>query len=164
MLEALQALQPRWQARGLPVIHIGIGITSGTMIVGNMGSDLRFSYTVMGDEVNLGARLEGVTKEMGLLSLLVKPLGSTSKTALPPVNSILSVSKGKTGQRVSLKYSVCCHAPRPRPSWCNALRKGYRPIEPDGGVRPSPFFKQLCRKSRTIIQVNSTFSAVRSSR
>src|SRR6266705_546937 len=45
--------------------HIGIGITSGTMIVGNMGSDLRFSYTVMGDEVNRGARLEGVTKEYG---------------------------------------------------------------------------------------------------
>jgi adenylate cyclase len=65
MLDALRALQPRWQARGLPVIHIGIGIHSGTMIVGNMGSDLRFSYTVMGDEVNLGARLEGATKEYG---------------------------------------------------------------------------------------------------
>jgi adenylate cyclase len=65
MLDALQALQPHWQARGLPVIHIGIGINSGMMIVGNMGSDLRFSYTVMGDEVNLGARLEGATKEYG---------------------------------------------------------------------------------------------------
>ena len=65
MLDALRALQPRWQERRLPVIHIGIGINSGVMIVGNMGSDLRFSYTVMGDEVNLGARLEGVTKEYG---------------------------------------------------------------------------------------------------
>jgi len=65
MLDALRELQPRWQARGFPVIHIGVGINSGTMIVGNMGSDLRFSYTVMGDEVNLGARLEGVTKEYG---------------------------------------------------------------------------------------------------
>jgi len=65
MLEALRALQPRWQERGFPVIHIGIGINSGAMIVGNMGSDLRFSYTVMGDEVNLGSRLEGVTKEYG---------------------------------------------------------------------------------------------------
>jgi len=65
MLEALRVLQPRWQGRGLPVIQIGIGINSGAMVVGNMGSDLRFSYTVMGDEVNLGARLEGVTKEYG---------------------------------------------------------------------------------------------------
>ena len=101
---------------------------------------------------------------MGLLSLLVKPPGSPSKTALPPASSISSVSKGKTSQRVSLKYSVCCRSPRPRQSWCNVLRKGYRPIEPDGGVRPSPFSKQLCRKCRTISQVNSTFSAVRSSR
>jgi adenylate cyclase len=65
MLETLRVLQPRWQERGLPVIQIGIGINSGAMVVGNMGSDLRFSYTVMGDEVNLGARLEGVTKEYG---------------------------------------------------------------------------------------------------
>jgi adenylate cyclase len=65
MLEALATLQPRWQARGLPVIHIGIGINSGPMVVGNMGSDVHFAYTAMGDEVNLGSRLEGVTKEYG---------------------------------------------------------------------------------------------------
>ena len=65
MLDALQVLQPRWQERGLPVIEIGIGINSGSMVVGNMGSDLRFAYTAMGDEVNLGSRLEGVNKEYG---------------------------------------------------------------------------------------------------
>ena len=63
MLDALRALQPRWQTRGLPVIHIGINC--GTMIVRNIGSDLRLSYTVMGDAVNLGTRLEGATKEYG---------------------------------------------------------------------------------------------------
>ena len=65
MLDALQVLRPRWQERGLPVIHIGIGINSGSMFVGNMGSDFRFAYTAMGDEVNLGSRLEGVNKEYG---------------------------------------------------------------------------------------------------
>lgn len=65
MLDALQVLQPRWQERGLPVIQIGIGINSGAMVVGNVGSDLRFAYTAMGDEVNLGSRLEGVNKEYG---------------------------------------------------------------------------------------------------
>jgi adenylate cyclase len=65
MLDALQVLQPHWQERGLPVIQIGIGINSGSMVVGNVGSDLRFAYTAMGDEVNLGSRLEGVNKEYG---------------------------------------------------------------------------------------------------
>jgi adenylate cyclase len=65
MLTTLHTLQPHWQARGLPPIEIGIGINSGDMIVGNMGSDLHINYTVTGDEVNLGSRLEGVNKAYG---------------------------------------------------------------------------------------------------
>ncbi|MGE3539918.1 MAG: CHASE2 domain-containing protein [Candidatus Tectimicrobiota bacterium] len=65
MLEAVQQLQPCWRARGLPAIAIGIGINSGPMVVGNIGSDVHFAYTVIGDEVNLGSRLEGVNKEYG---------------------------------------------------------------------------------------------------
>lgn len=66
MLKSLEPLNARWKARGLPNIQIGIGINSGTMSVGNMGSEARFDYTVMGDAVNLGARLEGLTKTYGV--------------------------------------------------------------------------------------------------
>lgn len=63
MLKALKSLRERWAAAGLPDIRIGIGINTATMVVGNMGSDMRFDYTVMGDGVNLASRLEGVNKE-----------------------------------------------------------------------------------------------------
>jgi adenylate cyclase len=65
MLDALPALHARWQARGWPVIEIGIGIDTGDAVVGNFGSATRFNYTAMGDHVNLASRLEGLNKMYG---------------------------------------------------------------------------------------------------
>jgi adenylate cyclase len=65
MQQALIRLQDRWQQEGRPHIEIGVGINTGAMVVGNMGSKTRFNFTIMGDNVNLASRLEGTNKEFG---------------------------------------------------------------------------------------------------
>ncbi len=66
MLQSLKSLDEQFAAKGWPSIEVGVGIASGEMNVGNMGSEFRIAYTVMGDTVNLGSRLEGLTKQYGV--------------------------------------------------------------------------------------------------
>jgi adenylate cyclase len=62
MCEALDELNSQQQVRGHPAIKVGIGINTDVVIAGNMGSQTRLNYTVIGDGVNLASRLEGLTK------------------------------------------------------------------------------------------------------
>lgn len=79
MQQAVAALAEPFRARGWPPLQIGIGINSGTMTVGDMGSPVRKAYTVMGDAVNLASRLEGITKEYGVGVVV----GEATRQALP---------------------------------------------------------------------------------
>jgi adenylate cyclase len=65
MREARRVLNAEWAAIGRPPLHARTGINSGQMLVGNLGSRYRFAYGVLGDQVNLGSRLEGLNRVYG---------------------------------------------------------------------------------------------------
>ena len=65
MIRQTEAMTEEFRAIGYPDIRIGVGLNTGPMNVGNMGSEFRMAYTVLGDSVNLGSRLESLTKQYG---------------------------------------------------------------------------------------------------
>jgi adenylate cyclase len=65
MIEETARLRAKWEAEGKPAIRIGIGINTGDAVVGNIGAEKVFGYTVIGDAVNLASRLEGKNKDYG---------------------------------------------------------------------------------------------------
>ncbi len=70
MLTALRELHARWSTLDRPLLEIGVGINTGEAAVGNFGSLQRFSYTALGDDVNLASRLEGLNKTYGTRILI----------------------------------------------------------------------------------------------
>jgi adenylate cyclase len=79
MLKAMELLNTEFISKGWPPIKVGIGLNSGRVSVGNMGSEIRLAYTVMGDAVNLASRLEGITKEYGAAIII----GDETRKQLP---------------------------------------------------------------------------------
>ena len=80
IIEATKELNEELKPLGLPPINVGIGVNTGECIVGNMGSEVRFDYSVIGDAVNLAARLEGQTRNYPGVDLLLSEFTHRAST------------------------------------------------------------------------------------
>jgi len=96
MQEQLVKLRELWGKQGRPQLHARCGLNTGPMVVGNMGSETRFDYTVMGDSVNLGARLEPANKQYGTRIMIGEQTYLLAKDQIVARELDLLRVKGKT--------------------------------------------------------------------
>ena len=106
--DLMHKLQPQFAALGAEGLALRIGLHSGPAVVGNMGSDLRFNYTALGDTVNLAARLEGVNKAYGTGILLSENTAAALNGAL----SLRPVDRVRVkGKNVPVQVYTPCDDP-----------------------------------------------------
>ncbi len=126
MQQALAVTNQQFAQQGLPALKMGIGIHTGPMNVGNMGSDFRMAYTVLGDNVNLGSRIEGLTKVYGTPILMsddtLQALTAEQRRQLPtrPVDKV----RVKGRQAPVMLYQVLAETPSEQA--LSALNSGWQ--------------------------------------
>ena len=96
MMESLDAFNREISAEGVPPFGMGLGINTGTVVVGNMGSSQRFDYTCLGDSVNLASRLEGQSKPYGVRIVLGPRTAELVRDAYSVAELDCIAVKGKT--------------------------------------------------------------------
>jgi adenylate cyclase len=104
MSERLDRLNARWASEGRPQFNIGIGINTGEMIAGNIGSESIMSYTVIGDAVNLGSRIESLNKDYGTRILISE--ATRARLAEPVATRRVDQVKVKGRQEPVVVYEV----------------------------------------------------------
>jgi len=142
MLRALRDLQPGWEKQGLPKLDLGIGINSGAMVVGNMGSTSRFDYTVIGDAVNLGSRIEALNKQYGTHILLSEFTYQQVKDEFPHVREVDVTAVRGRHEPVRL-YELLLPEHYPHMDWLKEYARGYDLFRANLLVQARTVFKKL---------------------
>lgn len=103
MLQKLKHLNKQLSSEGLPELNVGIGINTGPCVVGNMGSETRFDYSVLGDAVNTASRLEGQTRNYAEWVLIGENTANTQPTWVQYVDDLTVKGKSEPLKVFTLK-------------------------------------------------------------
>jgi len=163
MLEHRKAMTKEWLAMGRPPLIARTGVNSGTMLVGNTGSEYRLAYGVLGDNVNLGSRLEGLNKEYGTQILIgentaalvddafvlreidrVRVVGKKVPTRVYELVAASGTSLPDELVETLRRYAVALEAYRAL-DWAEALRLFEDITKVSPGDRPSLTMARRCR-------------------
>ncbi|MEK7666358.1 MAG: adenylate/guanylate cyclase domain-containing protein, partial [Pseudomonadota bacterium] len=142
MMQELRRLQAEWKQRGLPGMDIGIGINTGPMVVGNMGSKTRFDYTVIGDAVNLGARIEALNKQYGTHILISEFTYNQVKDEFPQAREIDVTTVRGRSEPVRL-YELMLAEDYPHLDWLPEFARAYELFRADLRTQARTVFKML---------------------
>ena len=144
MLRELRALQAQWRRERRPLFDIGIGINTGPMIVGNMGSENRFDYTVIGDAVNLGSRIEHLNKEYGTHLLISEFTYRHVRDQFKAAREIdLTQVRGR-GAKVAV-YELIAEGEYKNLDWLDDFNKARVHVHAGRAAKAKPIFERLVK-------------------
>ena len=161
MRDRLDGLNRRRRGQGFPELRMRVGLNSGRVVAGNIGTDQIFNYTVMGDAVNLASRLEGVNKEYGTSIIIsdatcararsqievreldvVRAKGKAQQTAIWELAALkggLAPERGEVFERFGVGLALYRNR-----HWSEARAAFQRALEIDGADGPSGRFIRRC--------------------